>query len=490
MAKKHYAGDTKTHGYLLTVVLCALVLPSFYGCAGVPLEPWHTERLDEEFTSRNAGDVQTFEDYLQLEDRLFTQLDEKVYAQTETGPEFQIDRYSRGSAADPTVQTPNWNRSFELSVVNPRGGVLLLHGMSDSPYSMRALGKVFNDAGYQVLGLRLPGHGTAPSGLRFIRRADMSAAVRLGVAHLHAATSGKPLHIVGYSNGAALALEFALDALDGETAPVPSSLTLISPAVGVHPSGRFAASKNAVSSVPGLSGLAFLSVQSEFDAYKYNSFATNAGGVVYGLTQSVARRITERAGSDAVVVLPPVLVFKSTVDATVSTDAVVDRLLKRLRADRHELVLFDVNRFAVIASRLLIDDPAPLTKRVMANESLPFEVTLVTNENAQTRSLVSRTKKPFSAEVSASQPLGLAWPPGVVSLSHVALPFPPDDPLYGQYPPESDDVLFLGRVSLHGERGLTRIPADWFFRQRHNPFFSYMKSRALDWVDAANELAQ
>ena len=53
-----------------------------------------------------------------------------------------------------------------------------------------------------------------------------------------------------------------------------------------------------------------------------------------------------------------------------------------------------------------------------------------------------------------------------MSLLHVALPFPPRDPLYGQCPPESDDVLFLGRVSLHGERGLMQIPTEWFFRLR------------------------
>jgi hypothetical protein len=197
----------------------------------------------------------------------------------------------------------------------------------------------------------------------------------------------------------------------------------------------------------------------------------------------VARRIADRASSDTETVLPPVLVFKSTVDATVSTDAVIDRLLKHLRPGRHELVLFDVNRFAVIASRLLIEDPAPLTDRVMNDATLPIKVTLVTNENANTREVASKHKNPFSADVSETQRLGLSWPPGVVSLSHVALPFPPGDPLYGQYPPESDDVLFLGRVSLHGERGLMQIPADWFFRLRYNPFFDYLEDRALEWVD-------
>ena len=81
--------------------------------------------------------------------------------------------------------------------------------------------------------------------------------------------------------------------------------------------------------------------------------------------------------------------------------------------------------------------------------------------------------------------LGLAWPRGVVSLSHVALAFPPDDPLYGRDPPAADDLVFLGNLAITGERGLVSIPADWLLRQRYNPFYPYLQTRILDWLDAA-----
>jgi hypothetical protein len=68
-----------------------------------------------------------------LEDELFAQLDEKVYAPTATGPEYELVRYSSGSTSDPKRWDRNWNRSFELAAAEPVGGVLLLHGMSDSP---------------------------------------------------------------------------------------------------------------------------------------------------------------------------------------------------------------------------------------------------------------------------------------------------------------------------------------------------------------------
>ena len=65
----------------------------------------------------------------------------------------------------------------------------------------------------------------------------------------------------------------------------------------------------------------------------------------------------------------------------------------------------------------------------------------------------------------------------------MALPFPPDDPLYGARPPDDDDVLFLGQMDIKGERGLLRIPADWLLRLRHNPFYAYLEQRTLEWLD-------
>jgi alpha-beta hydrolase superfamily lysophospholipase len=459
------------------------------GCGGGQLKSWHTEKLDEEFTEDKTDEVETFDDYLELEDRLFRQLDEEVYAQGETGPEHNLDRFSPGSAADPRKHKPNWNRSFELSSDKPRGGVLLLHGMSDSPYSLLTLGKALHKKGYWVVGMRMPGHGTAPSGLRHISADDMAAAVRIGMAHLDQKVSGKPVHMIGYSTGAPLALGFALDALDGKTAPVPGSLILVSPAIGIHPSAALASFKDWLSNIPGLDGLAYTQIQPEFDPYKYNSFATNAADVVHVLTRSVASRIEQRAATNPEVVLPPTLVFKSTVDATVTTDAVIDNLLEHLHPHRHELVLFDINRYAA-SYRILIDDPAPLTNRVLKATDLPFSVTLVTNQSAETGRVESRQIEPYSQEPSSTNELELSWPTGVISLSHVALPFAPDDPLYGQRPPGNEEFLFLGQMAIQGERGLLTIPSDWMFRLRYNPFYDYLEHRTLEWIINANEMTR
>ena len=457
-------------------------------CSSTTLKPWHTEKLTEEFTADMVEDgrVRNFDDYLALEDRLFKQLDDEIYAKTARGPAHELERYSAGSAADPEHRPINWNHSFELTSTAAVGGVLLLHGMSDSPYTLHALGETLNQHGYHVIGLRAPGHGTAPSGLKYITWQDMAAAVKLAMGRLASELGSRPVHMIGYSTGAPLALNYTLDALEEDDVPVPASLVLVSPAIRIHPTSALAGFKNAVAMLPGLGRLAYLSLMDEFDPYKYNSFATNAAVQVNGITRHVDRRINALARDPvAVDSFPPILVLKSTVDATVTTDAVVTHLLMRLPADRNELLLFDINRNAAIMSKFLVDDPGPLTNRLLADQDLPFAITFVTNEDPHSTRVIARHKAPFSSEATDTEDLDLAWPRGVVSLSHVALPAPPDDPIYGRYPPENDDQVFLGDLAIKGERGVLKIPGNWLLRLRYNPFYTYMQTRVLQWLNDA-----
>ena len=199
---------------ILAAWLLLLAIASMAGCSSRHLEPWHSADLSTEFDARMVDEVRSFEDYVALEARLFGELVEEVYDEVGTGPEFDLVRYSAGSAADPNTRQPDYNRTFVLHTDAPRGGILLLHGMSDSPYSLREIGEKLHEQGYCVIGLRLPGHGTAPSGIKSVRWQDMAAATRLAMEHLGESVSGKPLHIFGYSNGAALALNYTLDAMD------------------------------------------------------------------------------------------------------------------------------------------------------------------------------------------------------------------------------------------------------------------------------------
>jgi alpha-beta hydrolase superfamily lysophospholipase len=467
-------------GALPGLVLLSAVLTGLVGCGSGEIPVWNSQQLSNEYSAGHSQGIDSFRAYLALEEKVFTQLDEQIYSATGRGPHFALARYSAGSISDPRQRQPDWNRSFELTREVPSAGALLLHGMTDSPYSLRALGQTLHQRGYQVVGLRLPGHGTAPSGMTRVSWQDMSAAVELAMTHLGNRVGDKPIHIIGYSTGAALALDYALQLEQGRPSPPATSLVLISPAIGISPAAALAKWKRRLGLLPGLAGMAWLQIEPEFDPYKYNSFATNAAEQVHALTSSVASRIAARNQPGKM--LPPILVLKSTVDATVSNDAVVDRLLMHLAPNRHQLVLFDINRFAANAS-LLVDDPGPFTTRLIEDQQLPFGFTLVANEDSGSRSVKAYYKAPYSGKLSRSEALDLAWPDGVFSLSHVALPFPPDDPLYGRYPPTNPHELFLGQQAFQGERGVLKIPGDFLLRLRHNPFYDYLESRVLNWLE-------
>jgi alpha-beta hydrolase superfamily lysophospholipase len=470
---------------LLGFLVGMLLLYVWWVRSGPPVQPWHEVELESEFTADRAAEVRTLADYRQLEERLEQEMDAKVYAVTPTGPEYALVRYSAGSASDPRQRRSNWNRSFELGPQDAAGGVLLLHGMSDGPYSLRALGQSLAERGYRVLGLRMPGHGTIPSGLRTVTWEDMAAATRLGVRHLAESLGDKPIHLMGYSTGAALALDYTLNALEGSDGPTPASLVLVSPAIGITRLAAITPWLDRLARLPGLEQLAWTANLPEFDPFNYNSFSVNASVQVHRMTRSVGARIGALAAEGPIRAFPPTLLLLTAVDATVSPDAVADQLLKHLAPEGHELILYDINRFA-IKSPLLVADPAPLTERLMGDGTLPFAISLITNETPESRYVTARFKPPFATGADRIEPLGLAWPDDAMSLSHVDVPFPPDDPLYGRYPPEGGGQVFLGQLAVRGERGVLKIPAQWLLRLRHNPFYDYQKRRVLEWVERAS----
>jgi hypothetical protein len=71
------------------------------------------------------------------------------------------------------------------------------------------------------------------------------------------------------------------------------------------------------------------------------------------------------------------------------------------------------------------------------------------------------------------------------SLSHVALPFPPDDPLYGYELQEPTRHVQLGRIEIRGENGVLKVPMWALTRQRSNPFHAYLLERIDGFTDAA-----
>jgi len=465
------------YGLLGSVVVALVVYVSLLE-SRPDLSVWHHADLDEEFTV--DSEVSDFDQYLELENRLFAQLDDRVYAQVPQGPRYIINRYSRGSMSDPGRRPVNWNRSFTLPNDDPAAGVLLLHGLSDSPYSLRALGQRFHKEGAWVLGLRIPGHGTAPSGLVEARWQDMAAAVRLAARHVQDAIGDKPFYVVGYSNGGALAVEYALSTLDDATLPQPSGVVLLSPEIGVAGVAALAVWQGRLGHLLGLEKLAWNSVLPEYDPYKYGSFAVNAGDLAYRITLHIQDRLTAMQGTGKLEKMPQILAFQSSVDATVSPRALVENLFARLPSENHELVLFDINR-GVEDEGLLKQDPKIVFEPLLNKLDRHFDLTLVTNEKEGSDRVVAR--RWVRGEEESSAPVYLnAWPSDIFSLAHVALPFPPDDPVYGgPSAPESEGIQ-LGNLSLRGEHGVLRVSGTDLLRLRWNPFFDYVQSRTLKFM--------
>lgn len=444
------------------------------------LQVWHLADLGEEFTAE--GEVADFEAYLALEDRLFKEMDEVVYDVSPAAQGKAIDRYRRGSLSDPLRWSRNWNRSFMWSTESPKAAVLLLHGMSDSPYSLRHLGERLHTAGATVIGLRMPGHGTVPAGLVELTWQDMDAAVRLAVRHLAKQAAGRPLYLIGYSTGAALAVHYALATLNDSALPKVERIALLSPAIGVSPAAALAVWQARLGHLLGLDKLAWSDILPEYDPFKYNSFAVNAADVVYRLTDEIQQRLTEQTGREGgLAALPPILAFSSVVDATVSTPALVKGLFTRLPAGDHELVLFDINRRAEIEP-ILGWDPSAVVDALREDTRRSYRLSLVTNESPTSDRIVVR-RLGLDNQGAEETRLDASWPRDLYSLAHVALPFPPQDPLYGADPTAHSPGIRLGTLALRGERGVLQVGASDMLRLRWNPFYPYVQRRLLEFFE-------
>ncbi len=459
---------------LLVAIIASLWVYRAYLARGLPeLQVWHTHEVENEFRDDDFPDGISFAEYEELEDRLFDELDDAVYYNASG----RLNRYNKASVVYPGEAGQRWNRSFELHNDQARGGVLFIHGASDSPYSTRSIAQLFNESGMYVLSVRLPGNGTIPSGLRDAELDDWLAITRMGVDHVRKTIGSElPVYIAGYSVGGALAVDYTIDSLDDASLTTPARLFLYTPAIGVSAVARFSSWDLALSKVPAFEKFTWLTVEAEFDPYKFNSFSKNAGDITYVLTERIRKKF---AALDDKSRLPPVIAFQSLADSTIKVGALVDQFYRNLAENGSELVLFDINR-AHEFEHFINDTERDLNDRLATSENLSFHYTLVTNASGESVDMVARTRS--VGEVGfASTPLDMKWPNSVYSLSHVALPFDSDDLWYGST--ESPDFR-LGTLAPRGETAILKSPISRFMRLRYNPFFDYLADRTLEFCEA------
>jgi alpha-beta hydrolase superfamily lysophospholipase len=462
-------------------LLGVLVLRSLGATRGPQLEAWHQFAPDE--WSVSQMDRASWRDWIRHEERVFQQVRDRLGTTAPGHRPETLTRYTPGSIVNPNRFARDWNRSFEMEPDGaPRGVAVMLHGMTDSPYSLRHLALHYRDRGFLVIAIRMPGHGTTPAGLVTADYDDWLAATRLAMREAARRRPGSaPLHIVGYSNGAALALLYALEADGSASQPLPTRLVLLSPMIGVDAYARFAGIAGLPALLPPFAKAAWLDVLPEFNPFKYNSFPVHAARESWVLTDALQSRLAEPARAAR---LPPVLAFASVLDATVTASAVITRLFDRLPANGSELVLYDVNHAAYF-KRLVRPAAIVALEQLLPQNPVPYGITAVTTKADPRAGAWLRQRAPGTL-VETSSPLGIAYPSDMYSLSHIALPFPPEDSLYGSQPAVPGEFgLALGTITPRGERGVLEMGLDALLRASSNPFYAYQLARIDETLPAA-----
>jgi alpha-beta hydrolase superfamily lysophospholipase len=453
------------------------------------LQLWHTHVPHE--PGIKTMDAGNWAGYLKAEEVIFnevrTQVSDKLPAEART----PLNRYYAGSLIYPGRYNQDWNRSYVLEPAGkPVGAVVLLHGLTDSPYSLRHIARRYAADGFVVVAIRLPGHGTVPAGLSNVTWEEWMAATRLAVREAKRLTGpAAPLHLVGFSNGGALAVKYALDAIENPQLARPDRLILLSPMIGITRFARLAGVAGWPAILPPFAKAAWLSIVPEFNPFKYNSFPVNGGRQSFRLTQSLQEQIVRMANANELLNLAPILTFQSVIDFTVSTRAIISSLYANLPANGSELVLFDVNRSVKVGPLLRRSSETALT-RILPEFPQRYRITIVGNDPADPATTFARIID-VGSKTERIRKLGIPYPPEVFSMSHVSIPFPLSDSLYGMHPDtaQEDFGIQLGTLAPRGERGALIVDMDFLSRVASNPFFPFVMEQIEEGIGDPQPIA-
>jgi len=204
-----------------------------------------------------------------------------------------------------------------------RRGVLLTHGLSDSPYFMRNLGDFFQQRGFRVMAVLLPGHGTQPGDLLDAVWQEWARTVAYGVDRL--ADEVEEVYLAGFSAGGTLSVYHSL--LDQRV----RGLFLFSPALRISSKAALARFHKLYSWL--VPSAKWLDLKPDRDIYKYESFPKNAAVQMYALTGEVKNLLRGREMDI------PVFAAASADDVTVDTSATVEFIAEARHASSR-LVLY------------------------------------------------------------------------------------------------------------------------------------------------------
>lgn len=187
-------------------------------------------------------------------------------------------------------------------------GIVLVHGLIASPWSMRHIGEWFQSRCFYVLGVLLPGHGTRPGDMLDATWEQWLADVDFATSQLAARVDR--VFLSGHSAGATLSVLEAMrnDAVD--------ALILFAPAMAVDPASKYAIWLSRLGRF--FPAAAWFELEPEDATYRYESFPFSAAAQTWELIQATQQGLAQTP------LAIPVMTVASAQDTTVDVQATID----------------------------------------------------------------------------------------------------------------------------------------------------------------------
>lgn len=209
------------------------------------------------------------------------------------------------------------NSPFELYPTHPirsgkllKYGVLLIHGLLDSPFTLREIGTQLQANGMLCRSILLPGHGTIPQDLLSITYHEWIQAVRYGLESLRKEVA--QIYLVGYSTGATLAIYQALQNTN------IAGMILLAPAIQIKAPVDILLSWNSLNKKLSSQKNQWLFYKKEEDYAKYTSLTVNAAAQV-ALLSNVLKYLGKHYTPPC-----PMLMVVSRKDETISSQKAIE----------------------------------------------------------------------------------------------------------------------------------------------------------------------
>ncbi len=259
---------------------------------GKPLSRWHLQAAFDEAFNYSAG---SFADYIAWSER-------RLRASRIDEPSDEIITNLKPFELIPESDCPTDDNG------RYRNGIVLVHGLIASPWSMRHIGEWFHSRCFYVMGVLLTGHGTRPGDMLPATWEDWLADVDFATGQL----AGKVdrLFLSGHSVGGTLSV------LEAGQNPDVDALILFAPAMGIAPASQYAIWLSRLGRF--FPAAAWFELEPEEATYRYESLPFSAAAQTWELIQATQNSLASRP------LTLPVITVASAQDTTVDVQSTLD----------------------------------------------------------------------------------------------------------------------------------------------------------------------